>query len=92
MLTIFNRKELIVTMDIHRQAEIRDVLAQNGIDYTVKTKNLQNFGALDSQRSHIGNMGINQDYSYEYKIYVQKKDYEAALGLIKYYFQGCKEV
>ena len=38
MLTIFNRKELIVTMDIHRQADIRDVLAQNGIDYTVKTK------------------------------------------------------
>ena len=92
MLTIFNRKELIVTMDIHRQAEIRDVLAQNGIDYTVKTKNLQNSGVLDSQRGHIGNMGINQDYSYEYKIYVQKKDYEAALGLIKYYFQGCKEV
>ena len=45
MLTIFNRKELIVTMDIHRQAEIRDVLAQNDIDYTVKTKNLQNSGA-----------------------------------------------
>ena len=38
MLTIFNRKELIVTIDIHRQAEIRDVLAQNGINYTVKTK------------------------------------------------------
>ena len=56
MLTIFNRKELIVTMDIHRQAEIRDVLAQNDIDYTVKTKNLQNSGALDSQRGRIGNM------------------------------------
>ena len=83
MLTIFNRKELIVTMDIHRQAEIRDVLAQNSIDYTVKTKNLQNSGVLDSQRGHTGNMGINQDYSYEYKIYVQKKDYEAARGLIK---------
>ena len=83
MLTIFNRKELIVTMDIHRQAEIRDVLAQNGIDYTVKTKNLQNSGALDSQRGRIGNMGINQDYSYEYKIYVHKTDYETALGLIK---------
>ena len=83
MLTIFNRKELIVTIDIHRQAEIRDVLARNDIDYTVKTKNLQNSGALDSQRGRIGNMGINQDYSYEYKIYVHKKDYETARGLIK---------
>lgn len=83
MLTIFNRKELIVTMDIHLQAEIRDVLAQNGIDYTVKTKNLQNSGVLDSQRGHTGNMGIDQSYSYEYKIYVHKKDYEAARELIK---------
>ena len=83
MLTIFNRKELIVTMDIHRQAEIRDVLAQNGINYTVKTKNLQNSGVLDSQRGHTGNMGIDRSYSYEYKIYVHKKDYEVARGLIK---------
>ena len=59
MLMIFNRKELIVTLDIHRQAQIRNVLAQNGIDYTVKTKNLQNSGALDSQRGRIGNMEIN---------------------------------
>ena len=83
MLTIFNRKELIVTMDIHRQAEIRDVLAQNGINYTVKTKNLQNSGALGIQRGYTGNMGIDQSHSYEYKIYVHKKDYEAARGLIK---------
>ena len=83
MLMIFNRKELIVTMDIHRQAQIRNVLAQNGINYTVKTKNLQNSGVLDSQRGHTGNMGIDQSYSYEYKIYVHKKDYEAARELIK---------
>ena len=70
-------------MDIHRQAEIRRILSQKGIDYIVKTKNLQNSGALDSQRGRIGNMGINQDYSYEYKIYVHKKDYEAARELIK---------
>lgn len=83
MLTIFNRKELIVTMDINRQAEIRKILSQNGIDYTVKTTNLQNSGALDTSRGHTGNMGIDQSYSYEYKIYVHKTDYDTALGLIK---------
>ena len=83
MLTIFNRKELIVTMDSNRQAEIRKILSQNGIDYIVKTTNLQNSGALDSLRGHMGNMGIDQSYSYEYKIYVYKTDYETALGLIK---------
>jgi len=83
MLTIFNRKELIVTMDGNRQAEIRKILSQNGIDYIIKTTNLQNSGALDSSRDYTGNMGIDQSYSYEYKIYVHKTDYETALGLIK---------
>lgn len=80
MLTIFNRKELMVTMDSNRQAEIRRILSQNGIDYIVKTRNLQNSGVLDSSRGH---MGIDQNYSYEYKIYVHKTDYDTALGLIK---------
>ena len=83
MLTIFSRKELMVTMDSNRQAEIRKILSQNGIDYIIKTINLQNSGALDSSRGHTGNTGIDQSYSYEYKIYVHKTDYETALGLIK---------
>lgn len=49
----------------------------------VKTTNLQSSGALDSSRVHTGNMGIDQSYSYEYKIYVHKMDYETAVGLIK---------
>ena len=36
MITIFNRKELIVTTEMNRQAQVRDILSQNGIDYTVK--------------------------------------------------------
>ena len=64
MLTIFNRKELIVTMDIHRQAEIRDVLAQNGINYTVKTKNLQKFWFLYNQKRQTGKLGVGLRYSF----------------------------
>ena len=41
MITIFNRKELAVTMSMDRQAEIRSILQSNGIDYSVKTTNLQ---------------------------------------------------
>ena len=37
MLTIFNRKELITTMDMQRQSNIRSVLSANGIAYTVRT-------------------------------------------------------
>lgn len=46
MLTIFNRKELITTMDMQRQANIRSVLSANGIAYTVRTENLQGSSAF----------------------------------------------
>ena len=45
MLTIFNRKELITTMDMQRQANIRSILSANGIAYTVRTENLQGSSA-----------------------------------------------
>lgn len=80
MITVFNRKELIITMEMKRQAEMRDILSQNGIAYTVKTTNLQ---AAGNTRGRAGSFGINPDYSYEYKIYVQKKDFERAAYLIK---------
>ena len=83
MITIFNRKELIITMEMKRQSEVRDILSQHGIDYTVKTTNLQAAAVVGSQRGRTGNFGINQDYSYEYKIYVHKKDFERAVSLIR---------
>ena len=41
MLTILNRRELLVTLSMERQAEVRRILAENGIDYTIKTTNMQ---------------------------------------------------
>ena len=82
MITLFNRRELLITMDMGRQADVRDILSANGIGYTVKVTNLQSASVFGSGRSRIGTFGIKQDYSYEYKIYVHKKDYESALALI----------
>ncbi len=76
MLTIFNRKELLITMDMEVQAEVRATLAQNGIEYMVKTKN------MEGSRGRTGSFGINQAYVREYKIYVHKKDYDKACMLI----------
>lgn len=42
MITLFNRKELTVTFDLNEQARLRKVLAEDGIDYTVKTVNRLN--------------------------------------------------
>ena len=84
MLTIFNRKELITTMDMQRQANIRSILSANGIAYTVRTENLQGSSALGGRsRGSTGSFGIDPIYSYEYHIYVHKNDYENALRLIR---------
>ena len=82
MITIFNRKELLITMDIIQQSNVRNVLSANGIDYTTKVTNLQNSSIFENKRGRYGSLGINQKYSYEYKIYVHKKDYDYALNLI----------
>ena len=83
MITIFNRKELIVTMDMARQANVRDILSINGIKYTVKVANRQSASVIGSGRGRVGSFGVNQNYAYEYKIYVHAKDYNNALRLIK---------
>ena len=41
MITVFNRKELLITFDMKRQADICEILSSKGIDYVVKTTNLQ---------------------------------------------------
>lgn len=82
MMTIFNRKELLVTTDLKRQGDVRDLLSANGIRYQVNVTNRQNAAILGSSRARTGSFGMNADLSYEYKIYVHKKDYENALRVI----------
>ena len=35
MITIFNRKQLLLTYDLNIQAKIRNILAENNIDYVL---------------------------------------------------------
>ena len=82
MLTVFNRKELLVTMELEKQAMVREILSANNIEYTVKATNLQSSQVVGAHRAMTENYGINQNYSYEYKIFVGKKDYYKTLKLI----------
>ena len=79
MLTILNRRELLVTLSMERQAEVRRILTANGIQYTVRTTNRQ--GGI--QRANMWSAGFNQSFAWEYKIYVHKKDLECAQHLIR---------
>ena len=83
MITVFNRKELLITMDINKQADVRNILSANGIPYVIKTTNLQSSQFAGSNRGRIGTFGVDQNFSYEYKIFVHKNDYGKAVGLIK---------
>ena len=83
MITIFTRKELLITLDMKHQANIREILAANSIDYTVKVTSRQNAAVIGSSRARVGSFGMNQNFAYEYKIYVHKKDYDNALRLIR---------
>lgn len=83
MITIFNRQELLITTDTSRQSNVREILSANGINYIIKVINLQSASIFENKRSRYGSFGINQNYSYEYKIYVHKKDYDYALKLIR---------
>ena len=80
MLTIFNRRELAVTMDMGRQAEIRNILANNGVKYLVRTHS--SGGSSAWNRGRMGSFGLDPTLFCEYKIYVHKDDYAGALALI----------
>lgn len=82
MIHMFNRRELVLTLSMERQADIRAILSANGIDYQVKTTNLQNAPMAGSERARRGSSGIQSEHSYEYKIYVHKKDYDTAKQLL----------
>lgn len=83
MFTFFNRKELLITMDITKLTRVKEVLISNQIDYRIKTSNLQSASIMGSSRSRTGSYGINQRYSYEYRIYTHRKDHERASHLIR---------
>ena len=79
MITVFNRKELLITFDMKRQADICEILSSKGIDYAVKTTNLQSSAPAGVQRARTGNYGIDQ----KYKIYVRKEDFDRVSSLIR---------
>ena len=84
MLTIFNRRELLTTFSMEEQNRVRNILAQNHIDYRIKTVNptaRATFGS--SGRSHTGSFGVNADCAYQYSIYVRACDLERARACLK---------
>ncbi len=79
MITIFNRRELLTTYSMEKQAQVRDALSQNGINYRIKTDS-RSSGSYT--RGRTGSFGQSSNYAYQYTIYVHRSDYEKACYLI----------
>lgn len=76
MITIFNRKEVRITRRMEERSEICNLLESNGIPTVTRTNSMTNLG-----RSR-GIPGIDTNYTNEYRIYVHRKNYEAATNIL----------
>lgn len=81
MITAFNRKEVLVTLDNQLYTDVVETLYSNNIKCTSKITNLLG-DSLSRGTYGRGNVGINYERSNEYKVYVHKKDYDLARFLI----------
>lgn len=76
MIAIWNRKELLCTFDTQKQAEVRRLLAEAGIDYKIVVRS-----RAQQTGRRMGTFGENAAWDREYIIFVKKEDLERALAL-----------
>lgn len=83
MITIFNRKMLISTYDMKKQEEIRNLLGQFKIPYSINVVNRKSPSPFyTGSRARMGTFGENLKLEYQYTIFVKKADYEKAYAII----------
>lgn len=76
MITIFNRREVGITRSLDEESRICNTLQDHNVKYIVRTNSSTNPG-----RYH-GIIGINSNFAYEYRIYVERKDYLEAKKIL----------
>ena len=79
MITVFNRKELLCTFDMKRQAEVRDILWKFDISYEVRVSDRADVfvgGRMTGESCPV------PEHQTEYLIYVKKEDYDRAMFLV----------
>ncbi len=81
MITVWNRKELLCTFDLKKQAEVRDILWKFDISYEVRVSNRADFFVGVGRPDELtGKDAVAQT---EYLIYVKKEDYDRAMFLVQ---------
>lgn len=79
MITLFNRKLIHSSFAMESQAKIKNILDHNGIKYYERVINRRSASPFSNgTRAITGSVGESSAYTYEYMIYVYKKDYDLA--------------
>lgn len=77
MLTVFDRRALLITCDLKRCSALRDALDGAGIQHRCRVKDLTRRTA-----GRRGTIGIQESHRMEYTVFVAPKDYERAKTLL----------
>lgn len=84
MFGIMGWKQVAATFDMKRQAVIREILEQVGIEYQLKVQERLKSGVLSGNRRALcGSAGENVGAEREYLFYVRKAEEEKARCVLK---------
>jgi len=88
MVTIFNRKKLLVESSGQEIARVNDLLKEKGIEFLNVTKRNSNIAidgnaSMMASKTGVGYSGMAGPAQYTYFIYVKRKDFDRALEVIK---------
>ena len=82
-MTIFTRKELTSTYTPNEREAVCEKLRAGGIDYQVKVINRQRWGFFEGFALGARDFRQPLDLSCEYRIYVDRADYEQAQFVLR---------
>ena len=82
LIHIFNRRELLMTYDLQRVNDLRELLRANRIDYFVKVSGPRSATSIGASRTRIYSFGHNRSPD-RYTVYVHKADWEYAMHLLR---------
>ena len=80
MITIFNRREVLLTREAAAYDDARSRLQAAGIAYQTRCRDMLRGRGGRNSRS---NFGLNQEFLYEYTIYVHREDVERAKHILQ---------
>lgn len=84
MITVFNRRNVYNGFDMKEFNRIRDMLDLHHIHYTYHVNNrLGQWAGEGTIRGRTGNIGMKSEETYQYELFVHRREWENAKELIK---------